>query len=63
MLRGSQIRQRTGIRSEPRTCALNLCALELLLVTTGTSQVSTSPSGQTLTSLVTLLDVAGPRLH
>lgn len=63
MLRGAQIRQRTGIRSEPRTCALNLCALELLLVTTRTRQVSTSPSGQTLTSLVTLLDVAGPRLH
>ena len=62
MLKGAQIRQRTGIRSEPRTCDLNLCALELLLVTR-TSQVSTCPSGQTLTSLVTLLDVAGPRLH
>lgn len=63
MLKGAQIRQRTGIRSESRTCALNLCALKLLLVTTRQVRSPHPQVAQHPTSLVTLLDVAGPRLH
>lgn len=61
--KGVQMMTELGFRfRESGTCALNLCAMELPLLMTRKVSSPHSHVAKMLTSLITLLNVAGPRL-